>query len=210
MIAIQEWTVTLLMACALSACGQGRAADTGGSNAPAPAATPKKDKPAAALITAADLPKGWTAIPNADGKGRAGSCLDKLAAPGGPFDRNIAPTATFARGKIGPFLAASVVGQPADVVLPKVNTILAACNGSSSGDGLTTSIEPLSLSGLPQGSLAVRGADAGKGGHIRYTIVAAGTGAATSFVFAVTPLGEVDNTVVVSAINAMHKRLPQP
>jgi hypothetical protein len=182
---------------------------TGATGGPSTTKGPGDGRLGAVLLTADDLPGGWTMVPAADMGDAGDSCLDALGAPGGPFDLSAAPTATFAAGKIGPFLSASVVDRPAGVVLPAVNDILVACDGSKSAQGFTTRVEPASIAGLPEGSLAVHGTDeTDSGSGVRYTIAATGTDEATLMVFAVTPLGEIDQTVVAGAVNVMHARLP--
>lgn len=163
----------------------------------------------AALLTADDLPDGWTKVEVADVGGSGDSCLEALGAPGGPFDTSVAPTAAFGASKNGPFLAGSVVEGPAEVVLPAVNDILVSCDGSKSAAGYTTRVQPASIAGLPEDSLAVDGTDKlDGGGGVIYTIAFAGNGAATVMVFGLTPLGEIDDAVVAAAVNAMYGRLP--
>lgn len=206
--------LTFVFMGALSACGGGvpSAKHDGIAVAPqkpSPSASPNKSTLSAALLTASDLPAGWKKVPNAAGTGANSSCLDKLAAPGGPVDLRTSPTVTFAAGKIGPFIAAAVVMRPAKEVLTEINNILVSCDGTSNGEGFKTRIGPASLPGLPVGSIAVEGNDTNdKSSKIEYTIASAGTDRATSFVFAVTPLGKIDNTVVASAVTAMYGRLP--
>lgn len=163
----------------------------------------------AVLLTAADLPDGWSLVPSADTEGTDGSCLDALGASGGPFDLAVAPSVTFAASDLGPFLAAFVVDEPAETALSAVNDILLDCDGSTSPQGFTTTIEPASIDGLPAESAAVRGSDKdGNGSGVNFTIAAAGTEDMTVMVFAVTPLGEIDEAVIAAAINAMYDRIP--
>lgn len=163
----------------------------------------------AVLLTADDLPDGWSEVPSAATEGADGSCLDALGASGGPFDLAVAPTATFAAGEIGPYLAGSVVDGSAETVLSAVNDVLVDCDGSTSPQGLTTTIEPASIEGLPEGSLAVRGSDEdASGSGVNFTIAAAGTEDASAMVFAVTPLGDIDDAVIAAALNAMYDRIP--
>ena len=163
----------------------------------------------AVMLTTEDLPGGWSEVPTTPLDGSDGSCLDALGAPGGPFDVEVARTTAFAAGELGPFLAAALVDAPADEVLAEVDEILAACDDSTSAGGFTTTIEPAAIEGLPGDSLSVHGSDEdAAGGGVDLALVATGSSDVSMMVFAVTPLGEIDDAVVASAIDAMWKRLP--
>lgn len=162
----------------------------------------------AVLLTTDDLPDGWTEVP-VDHSG-GDSCIDDLAEPGAPFDPAVTQSVAFGAGPIGPFLVAVVVDQPAEVVLPAVDDILIACHGTTSAQGYTTTIDSASIAGLPQGSLGVHTTiKKGEGGGIRHAIAVAGTDTATVMVMAITPMGEIDETAVAAAVNAMYNRLPR-
>lgn len=155
-----------------------------------------------------DLPEGWTEVP-AEETESGGGCLDALTAAGGPFDLDTAPTSAFAQSKLGPFLAAAVVEGAADDVLAEVDDVLVSCDGSEGDDGFTTVIEPAALDGLPPASLAVRGTSKDSSGSgVVFTLAAAGTNEVSVMVLAATPLGEIDDAIVATAIDAMLARAP--
>ena len=197
---------------ALCGCGAGGpTAPTATPEAAPPGPATQTPAAAEAVLTVDDLPEGWSVVPaESDSDSGAGdSCLDRLGAAGGPFDSSVAQTVTFTAGGIGPFLAASVVERPAEQVLPAVDDVLVTCDGQTSEDGLTTTVEPAAIDGLPPDALAVRGADLGEDGSgVRYVVAAAGTGAATVMVLVVTPLGDVDEALVADAVNTAYARLP--
>lgn len=160
----------------------------------------------AVVLRPEDLGTGWTEVP-ADQTVAGGNCLDALTVPGGPFDVEVAASAAYAQSELGPFLAAAAVPGDVDTVLAEVDDVLVACDGSVGDDGFTTTIEPAALEGLPPGSLAVRGiSEDERGSGVDFTLVGAGTEDVTVLVLAATPLGEVDDDVVVAAINAMIDR----
>lgn len=214
---------------ALCACGATSPSATGGtpevassqSSVQTPASSAAAEPPAVqtpgakpsdatpAVLTVDDLPDGWSEVPAADSSTGGDSCLDRLRTPGGPFDATVAKTVTFTAGGIGPYLAASAVGRPAEQVLPALDEALVACDGQTSAEGLTTSVQAAPIGGLPSDALAARGSDlAQDGSGVHYVLAAAGTDAATVLVFAVTPLGEVDEALVADALNAGYSRLP--
>lgn len=162
------------------------------------------------VLTLADLPAGWTEVPAEDLSEGGDSCLDRLSAPGAPFDADAVESVTFAGGPIGPYLAALVVEQPAERVLPAVDEVLVGCDRQTNAEGITTTLEAAPLDGVPPETLAVRGRDEdADGSGVRYRIAATGTDAATVLVFAVTPVGEVDAALVAGAVEAAHSRLPR-
>ena len=87
----------------------------------------------------------------------AANYLDKLAASGGPFDPDVAATATFTAGGIGPVLAASAADRPADQVLPDLDRILVSCDGTTSPEGSVIRITPAALPGTSSMSRSRRG-----------------------------------------------------
>lgn len=153
-----------------------------------------------------DLPEGWTEVP-AEETESGGGCLDALTAPEGPFDLDAAATSAFAQSELGPFLATAAVEGAADDVLADVDDVLVSCDGSEGDDGFATMIEPAALGGLPPASLAVRGtSEDSSGSGIVFTLAAAGTDEVSVLVLAATPLGEIDDAVVVTAMDAMLAR----
>lgn len=207
---------------ALCACGGTSSLSTAGGTPEGDApprtalATPSASAAAAptpgatgAVLTVADLPEGWSQVPAGDSSAGGDSCLDRLAAPGGPFDATVAQTVTFTAGGIGPFLGASVVRRPAEQVLPAVDAVLVACDGQTSAEGFTTNLQAAPVDGMPPDAFAVRGSDlAQDGSGVRYVVTAAGTDAATVLVVVVTPLGDVDEALVSDALSTAHARLP--
>lgn len=160
------------------------------------------------VLSVGDLPEGWTEVP-AEETQSGGSCLDAITAPGGPFRLDAAATSAFAQSELGPFLAAAAVEGPAEDVLAEVNDVLVSCDGSKGDDGFTIVLEAAALDRLPRGSLAVRGRseDLSSSGVV-FMLAAAGTDEVSVLVLAATPLGEIDDAVVVEAIDAMLDRVP--
>lgn len=161
----------------------------------------------AILLRVDDLPEGWSEVPVDDEEG--GSCLDGL------FEEAIDPVesvnASFAASELGPFLGAWVIDQPTSEVLAAVDDVLVSCNGATAPSGFTTTIEPTPVSGLPADSLSTHGVDEdANGSQVNFTVAGSGTDQATVFVFAATPLGEIDDEVVALAVNAMANRIPSP
>lgn len=197
---------------ALVACAEADPAattDTADVAAPAPTTAAPSARAADEVLTAADLPEGWSEVPAVESATGDDSCLSGLRAPGGPFDAALTRTATFTAGGIGPFLVASVVERPAEQVLPAVDDVLVACDGQQSATGSTTTVQAAPVDGLPPSALAVRGSDLTEDGSgVRFVLAAAGTEAATVMVFGVTPLGEFDEDVAATALDAAYARLP--
>lgn len=102
-----------------------------------------------------------------------------------------------------------MVATPAEEVLPAVDDVLVACDATTGPAGFTTTIEPATIQGLPKGALAVRGTERDPSGSgVDFTLVAAGGPDRSIMVLAVTPLGEVDDSVAAAALDAMYQRLP--
>ena len=160
------------------------------------------------MLRVSDLPDGWTELrTGSDDEGDG--CLDALFGAGRPFDPAVGQVANFGASSNGPFLMAWVVGEPADDVLVEVNDVLIACDGSTAPSGFTTTIDPTPVPGLPTNSLSVHGDDTNAGGvRISYTLAGSGTDVATVMVFAATPLGEIDDAMIASAVTAMVGRFP--
>ncbi len=161
----------------------------------------------AILLRVDDLPEGWSEVP-ADDEG-GGSCLDGL------FEEAIDPVgsvnASFAASELGPYLAAWVIDQPTSEVLVAVDDVLVSCNGATAPSGFTTTIDPTPVAGLPTDSLSIHGVDEdANGSQVNFAVAGAGSDVATVFVFAATPLGEIDDEVVALAVNAMANRIPAP
>jgi hypothetical protein len=76
-----------------------------------------------------------------------------------------------------------------------------ACDGTTTPSGFTTTIDATPVPGLPDDSLSVHGADVdANGSRIDFTLAGAGADSATVVVFAATPLGEIDDTTIASAV----------
>lgn len=160
------------------------------------------------VLSLEDLPSGWMPVPVEETQ-EGGSCLDGLTATGGPFDVDAAASSAFARSDLGPFLAAAVVDGAASDVLAELDDVLVSCDGTTGPDGLTTRIEPASIPALPDGSLAVRGtSEDDTGGGVVFTLAGAGTDTVSVLVLAATPLGEIDDEIVATAVNTMIDRAP--
>jgi hypothetical protein len=161
----------------------------------------------AILLRVDDLPEGWKK--SSVGTVEGSSCLDGLFGTDRPLDPQFAATETFSAGDIGPFLSAWVVDEPVDYALVEVNDVLVGCDGTKTQSGFTTTIDPTPVPGLPDNSLSVHGADVNaSGSRIDYTVAAAGSDRVTVVIFAATPLGEIDDAVISSAVNAMVGRIP--
>lgn len=159
------------------------------------------------LLRSTDLPDGWEELPTASDEG--GSCLDALFGVGRPLDPQVAKTATFGASDSGPFIVAWVVGEPHSDVLVAINDVVVACDGATAPSGFTTTIDATPVSGLPDDSLSIHGADVNAGGaRIEFTLAGAGSDLATAVVFAATPLGEIDDALIASGVNAMVGRIP--
>lgn len=161
----------------------------------------------AILLRIDDLPDGWRDL--TVGSDEGGSCLDALFGADKPLDPQVAATATFGASDNGPFLVAWVVGEPRNNVLAEANDVLVACDGTTAASGFTTTIDPTPVPGLPDNSLSVHGADVNaSGSRIDFTLAGAGSDRATVVVFAATPLGEIEDALIASAVTAMVGRIP--
>jgi hypothetical protein len=173
---------------------------------PTDAATSEIDL-SAILLQVDDLPEGWSETPVGDNEG--GSCLDELFV--WATDPVGSTNASFAASELGPFLAAWVIDSPTSEALVAVDDVLVSCNGATAPSGFTTTIDPTPVSGLPSDSLSIHGVDEdASGNQIRFAVAGAGTDQVTAFVFAATPLGEIDDDVVALALNTMVSRIPAP
>ena len=161
----------------------------------------------AILLRVDDLPEGWQEL--TAGSEEGGSCLDALFGDNRPLDPQFAQTATFGASSNGPFLVAWVVGEPTSEVLVEINDVVAACDGTTAPSGFTTTIDATPVSGLPDDSLSVHGADVNESGaRIDFVLAGSGSDRATVVVFAATPLGEIDDATIASAVTAMIVRIP--
>lgn len=195
----------------LTACGDGDLSESREATDVTSAATEKGSEDEidlrAILLRVDDLPEGWQEL--TAGSEQGGSCLDALFGDKRPLDPQVAETATFGASSNGPFLVAWVVGEPTSKVLVEINDVVAACDGTTAPSGFTTTIDATPVSGLPDDSLSVHGADVNESGtRIGFTLAGSGSDRVTVVVFAATPLGEIDDATIASAITAMMGRIP--
>ena len=161
----------------------------------------------AVVLSVEDLPEGWTEV--AEEGDEAGSCLDRLTDPGGPFAPSESVHRSFAASDLGPFLVAVATPSPADDVLVAVDEVLISCDGHTTEAGFTSSLEAVAIPDLPWDALSVRGTEEHEeGGSVDFVVAGAGTGQATVLVLGVTALGDIEDGLVAHAVTTMVERLP--